>query len=56
MICPCCNRDSDTVERRRSCTAYADDESNFVTLCLECFEEREEYIKEQWEEYYAGRF
>lgn len=51
--CKCCGR-LQHVKRRRTNTAYADDEENWLTSCLECFEEREEYWKERWGDYYNG--
>jgi len=48
MICPHCERESDTVERRRQNTSYVDDELNYITCCLECFEEVQEYWTEMW--------
>lgn len=52
--CPCCGTVSDTVERRRMNTAYADEESNYLTSCLACFEMSEDYWRERWADYYGG--
>jgi len=35
-------------------TAYEDDEANFNTTCEECYELRQEYWAERWQEYYRG--
>lgn len=35
---------------------YEDEESNFVTCCIECFAEIEDDWAERWEEYYGSRF
>ena len=52
--CPCCERPSDTIARRHMSTAYAKEESNYLTSCQECFDEAEEYWRERWAEYYTG--
>lgn len=53
--CSYCKKIDGTVEKRRCNSQYADDESNWMTSCLECFEEKKEILQEMWEEYYAGR-
>ena len=55
MKCLKCEQESETVQRRRQSTAYVDEESNWVTVCNDCFEEIEECWKELWEQYYGGR-
>jgi len=40
---------------RRQSTAYPNDADNFVFCCDDCFEERENFLKEQWDDYYASR-
>lgn len=54
MICPMCETESETVERREQNTRYVKEEMNFVTSCKECFDEIQEFWKEQWEDYYAN--
>lgn len=55
VTCQQCEQESTTVERRRQNTAYADEESNWVTVCEKCFEKIQENWEEMWEDYYAGR-
>jgi hypothetical protein len=52
--CPCCGLWSHDVELRRMNTQYVDENSNYLTSCLPCFKESEEYWAERWNEYYAG--
>jgi hypothetical protein len=52
--CEKCGEFSRKVKRRHQNTRYVDDESNYVTVCDQCFEEIEEYWKERWAEYYSG--
>lgn len=53
MICPHCECESDTVERRRQNTSYVDDdELNYITCCLECFERVQEYWADMWDMYW----
>ena len=40
-------------KRRRQNTAYNDEESNWVHLCDQCFEQNEKYWGEMWSEYYS---
>lgn len=35
-------------------TQYADEASNWVSLCRDCTEENDAYWDERWAEYYAG--
>lgn len=44
------------VAKRRLNTAYADDERNWYTSCVDCYIEAYEQFKEQWEDFYASRF
>jgi predicted oxidoreductase len=53
-ICPCCLQVVATIETRRMNTRYEDENSNWITSCLECFLESEDYWKERWDEYYSG--
>jgi len=52
--CEFCGDELPDVERRRRNTAYADDEMNFITTCLKCFETDCEYWKYRWDEYYGN--
>ncbi len=52
--CQRCEKEGADVQRRRQNTSYADDESNFATLCNECQTEANEYWAELWAEYYSG--
>lgn len=56
MECPCCEKEAADVERRRLCTRYEEDESNYITTCLKCFEEQDEQYQEMMAEYLAGLF
>ena len=42
--------------RRRQNTQYANDESNWVVMCDDCYEHNEEYWAVRWSEVYAGLF
>lgn len=54
-LCPCCLRWSLTVKRRHRCTAYHDDELNYLRACADCQRQDDEYFQELWQDYYAGR-
>jgi len=52
--CPCCERPNDgTVAVRRENTAYRDDVNNWLISCRGCFDERDEYWEEAWEDYHS---
>ena len=53
-ICPCCNRQVNTLAKRLMNTQYANPEDNYIYSCKECWEKSEDYWKERWEEYYNG--
>jgi len=53
--CGNCRRYFVYPKRRRMSTAYVDKESNYCEVCLDCYEDIEEYWKERWEEYWSGR-
>lgn len=53
--CPWCGRWFKYPKRRRKSTQYNDEESNYVTCCIDCFEEIEEYWAERWNDYMATR-
>jgi hypothetical protein len=55
MICPKCEQEDESVTRRRMNTQYVDEESNYITVCGDCYAEIEEYWAEMWEQYYEGR-
>lgn len=54
--CGRCRTFSLTVARRHMNTCYHDEESNYATTCLPCFEEIEDDWQAMWDEYWAGRF
>lgn len=43
------------VERRRLNTQYHDDESNYMTSCISCYQEMYDYYEELWADYYSSR-
>lgn len=43
------------VERRQLNTQYANEESNFITSCLSCFEDCWNMYEDRWAEYYDGQ-
>lgn len=47
---PCCRLGT----RQPRNTAYADEASNWVTMCPRCAEAEAEHWRERWEEYYSG--
>jgi hypothetical protein len=49
--CQICGKEG--AERYRQHTFYANEESNWVTLCEECKKENNEYWAERWSEYYS---
>ena len=53
-FCPMCGRCFQKIERRRLCTAYVDDERNYVKTCEDCFVETNDYYHGLWMEYYNG--
>ena len=54
--CPDCGRPNDgTIVIRRASTAYVNDVCNWDICCLDCYLEHEDYWKERWDEYNAGR-
>lgn len=56
-LCPCCERtflEDEVINRRRN-TAYEDEESNWLFSCPDCFDHDCALMKDQWDEYYAGR-
>ncbi|HEY5588242.1 MAG TPA: hypothetical protein VIK86_04710 [Candidatus Paceibacterota bacterium] len=54
--CSCCDRYFVYPKRRRQNTAYMNDKDNFNTLCLRCYDEREEYWQRCWDEYNNERY
>ena len=50
--CKYCNKFC-YVKRRRQNTAYADEESNWITCCKHQYEEIQEYLAERWADYYG---
>ena len=53
-ICPMCGIEKYDIHYRRMNTAYIEDDSNYITVCKDCFDEVEGIWKERWQEYYAG--
>jgi len=60
-VCQCCKAQgakfprniSFTVKKRRTNSAYADDELNYATCCVSCMMEICEYYQELWDSYYS---
>lgn len=52
--CPCCERFTRSLAFRRRNTAYADERSNYLLSCPDCYEEDAEHWDEMWSEYYAS--
>lgn len=48
FVCPCCNKKSTSVSRRRLNTAYTNEEQNWLISCRSCFECQYEYYLELW--------
>ena len=42
------------VKRRRQNTAYVDEESNYITTCIDCYDEIQALWAEMWDEYYKS--
>lgn len=53
--CPMCNRWFVYPKRRQMNTQYEDEESNYIKVCKDCFEDVESYWQERWDEYNSGR-
>jgi hypothetical protein len=53
--CGMCGRYFVYPKRRHMSTMYENEESNYITVCADCFEEVEEYWQERWDEYYSER-
>ena len=52
--CPCCERPNDgTVAIRRENTAYNNNVNNWLISCRDCFDERDKYWAEAWDDYYS---
>lgn len=52
-VCRCC--EAVGVIRYRQGTFYANEESNWVTMCLECAKENNRHWDDMWQEYDAMR-
>ena len=52
--CKFCGTQDGTVKERRMSCQYNDDAQNYLTSCLECYEETEEMWNDMFEEYYAS--
>ena len=57
MICKGCGEDysENEIQRRRLNTAYVNEESNWLTSCLDCFKETWDYYQELWDDFYSSR-
>lgn len=53
-ICPYCDQSKPDITTRRINTLYHDDESNWITSCLDCYKETIAHYNEMWSDYYAG--
>lgn len=52
--CLCCERPNDgTISIRRENSAYCDEVDNWLISCRDCFDKRDEYWAEAWEDYYS---
>ncbi|MOA31764.1 hypothetical protein D3C78_1529390 [compost metagenome] len=56
MKCARCKQEKESTKKRRTNTAYVEDELNFVTECDECFEETESYWEQMWKENSYGSY
>lgn len=54
-ICPYCEKQCEDIARRRLNTRYGDEESNWITSCYSCWEERIDHYNELWDEYRSGQ-
>ena len=54
-VCPICGESKPDVERRHRNTMYNDDESNYLTSCMDCFQEDWDYYQELWDDIYADQ-
>lgn len=50
--CPRCGSKSVTVERRRLCTEFVDEENNWLESCEECFVEVNGMYEDDWKSLY----
>jgi hypothetical protein len=55
LLCPGCGQLSFTVERRHLNTCYVNEDSNYTTCCLTCFQDLWDMYDEQWREYYSSQ-
>jgi hypothetical protein len=53
--CGMCNRWLVYPNRRHMSTMYIDEESNYITVCADCFDYVEEIWEERWSEYNSMR-
>lgn len=50
--CAICSRKG-YIKKRRLNTRYVDDERNFLTSCLKCYDQAYDDYAEMWNDYYA---
>jgi hypothetical protein len=57
MICNSCGEEvpDNEIQRRRLNTMYHDEESNWLTSCLTCYDDAISYYAELWEQFYGSR-
>ena len=53
-ICPGCTGFAFTIRQRGRNTAFANLESNYLTVCANCQRDDDAYYEERWTEYYGG--
>lgn len=53
--CPCCNRETIDIKKRRLNTAYVKDEANWLESCYDCYQQRVDHYSELWTDYYLSR-
>ena len=56
LKCQACDKRKRNVRRRHQNTAYANEASNWRTLCNECQAIEDDYWDERWDEYRSSRF
>ena len=53
LVCPCCGQAGE-IKKRRLNTSYADEESNWMEACLDCFQGAVAQYADMWSDYYSG--
>lgn len=44
------------IQKRRLNSAYIDDDKNWMTSCIDAYEEAVSYYEDLWHDYYSGIF